>query len=123
MTVAVDGLEQAAAKVQSARAEVVTRTAAQDAAASKLDQLLTQLAGYVESVAGKDDGLITSVGMETKALPSTPTLPGVPQALSVSAGDHDGELFLSWKPVPKARSYVIESSTDPATPASGSMRG
>jgi hypothetical protein len=29
--------------------------------------MLTQLAGYVESVAGKDDTLVTSAGMDTKA--------------------------------------------------------
>jgi hypothetical protein len=123
VTVAVNGLEEAAAQLQSARAEVTTRTASQDNAETKLDQLLTQLSGYVESVAGKDDTLITSVGMETKASPSTPTLPNVPQALSATTGDHDGELFLSWKPVPNAKSYVIESSTDPATPASWEHAG
>jgi hypothetical protein len=123
ITTAVDGLEQAAAQVQSARAEVSTRAATQDNAEVKLDQLLTQLAGYVESVAGKDDTLITSVGMETKGSPSTPTLPNVPQALSAAAGDHDGELFLSWKPVPNAKSYVIEFSTDPAAANSWTHAG
>jgi hypothetical protein len=121
VTAAVDGREQASARVRSARAQVTTRTATQDNAQSKLDQVLTQLASYVESVAGKDDTLITSVGMETKASPSTPTLPSVPQALTAAIGDHDGELFLSWKPVPNARSHVIESSTDPATLRFGSM--
>ena len=90
LTAAVDGLEQASAQVQSARAEVTTGTATQDNAESKLDQVLTQLAGYVKSVAGKGDTLITSVGMETKALPSTPTLPNVPQALSAAIGDPGG---------------------------------
>ena len=123
VTAAADGLEQSAAQVQSARAEVSTRTVNQDNAEAKLDQVLTQLAGYVESVAGKDDTLITSVGMETKAAPSAPTLPSVPQALTAATGDHDGELFLSWKPVPNARSYVIESSTDPATVTSWEHAG
>lgn len=115
VTANLDALEQAFASVQSARSEVTTRTATQVNAEAKLDQLLTQLAGYVESVAGKDDTLITSVGMELKASRSAPSLPTVPQAVTAAAGDHDGELFLSWKPVPNAKSYVIESSTDPAT--------
>jgi hypothetical protein len=115
VTAAVDGLAQASTQVQLARAEVTTQTVNQNNAESKLDQVLTQLAGYVESVAGKDDTLITSIGMETKALPSTPTLPNVPQGLTAATGDHDGVLFLSWKPVTNAKSYVIESSTDPAT--------
>jgi hypothetical protein len=85
--------------------------------------MLTQLAGYVESVAGKDDTLITSVGMEIKASRTAPSLPTVPQALTAAAGDHDGELFLSWKPVPNAKSYVVESSTDPATVTSWEHAG
>ena len=115
VTAAVDRLAQASSQVQLARAEVTTQTVNQNNAESQLDQLLTQLAGYVESVAGKDDTLITSAGMQTKASASTPTLPSVPQAVTAAAGDHDGELFLSWKSVPNAKSYVIESSTDPAT--------
>jgi hypothetical protein len=123
VSAALVALETAAAQVQLARSEVTTRTVNQDNAESRLDQLLTQLAGYVESVAGKDDTVITSAGMETKAAPSTPTLPSVPQAVSAAAGDHDGELLLWWKPVPNAKSYVIESSTDPATTTSWEHAG
>ena len=72
----------------------------------------------MESIAGKDDTLITSAGMETKASPSSPTLPSVPQALSASGGEHEGEINLFWKAVQNARSYTIEASKDPATPAS-----
>lgn len=118
VTAALDRLAQASAQVHLARAEVTTQTVNQNNAESQLDQVLTQLAGYVESVAGKDDTLITSVGMQTKASASAPALPSVPQALTAAAGDHDGELLLSWKSVPNARSYVIESSTDPATATS-----
>jgi hypothetical protein len=118
VSAALDALETAAAQVQLARSEVTTRTVTQDNAESRLDQVLTQLAGYVESVAGKDDTMITSAGMETKAAPSSPTLPTVPQGVSAAAGDHDGELVLWWKPVPNAKTYIIESSTDPATTTS-----
>jgi len=76
-----------------------------------------------KALPGKDDTLITSVGMETKASPSTPTLPSVPQALTAAIGDHDGEPFLFWKSVPDARSSVIESSTDPATATSWEHAG
>ena len=65
-----DDLEKAFALVQAARSEVTTKTVTQDNAEAKLDQTLTQLAGYVESVAGKDDTIITNAGMETKAAPS-----------------------------------------------------
>ena len=123
LTANLNALEQAFSQVQTARSEVTTRTATQVNAEAKLDQLLTQLAGYVESVAGKDDTMITSVGMELKASRSTPTLPSVPQALSAAAGDHDGEILLSWKSVPNAKSYLIESSVDPATTTSWEHAG
>jgi len=109
-----DELTQAFALVQSAKSEVTTRVVSQDNAEARVDQALTQLAAYVESVAGKDDTLITSAGMETKAARSTPTIPSVPQAVSANAGDHEGQISLFWKAVPNARSYTIESSLDPA---------
>ena len=114
ISVSLDELTQAFALVQSAKSEVTTRVVNQDYTAARLDQALTQLAGYVESVAGRNHALITSAGMEAKAPPSTPTLPGVPQALNANAGEHDGEIDLFWKAVPNARSYMIEASLDPA---------
>jgi hypothetical protein len=118
VTAALDELTQAFALVQAAKSEITTRVVTQDNAGAKVDQALTKLASYVESVAGKDGTLITSAGMETKSAPSSPTLPSVPQALSASAGEHEGELNLVWKAVQNARSYTIETSQDPATPAS-----
>ena len=115
---ALDELSQAFALVQAAKSEVTTRVVSQDNAGAKVDQALTQLAAYVESVAGRDDTVITSAGMETKSSPSSPTLPSVPQALSASAGEHEGEINLVWKAVTNARSYTIETSQDPATPSS-----
>jgi len=118
ITASLDELTQAFALVQSAKSEVSTRVVTQDNSEARLDQLLTQLAGYVESVAGRDDTLITSVGMETKAVPSAATVPSLPQALAANAGEHEGEINLLWKAVPKARSYIIEFSLDPATASS-----
>ena len=118
ITAALDDLTQAFALVQAAKSEVSTRVVTQDNAEARLDQGLTKLAAYVESVAGKDDSLITSAGMETKASPSAPTIPGVPQALTATAGEHEGEINLAWKAVSNARSYTIESSQDPASAAS-----
>lgn len=113
-----DELAQAFSLVQAAKSEITTRVVAQENAETKVDQSLTKLAGYVESIAGKDDILISSAGMETKASPSAPSVPGVPQAVSANAGEHEGEIGLYWKAVPNARSYAIEASNDPAAPAS-----
>jgi Fibronectin type III domain len=118
LTSALDDLEKAFGLVQAAKSEVTTRVVSQENAETRLDNILTQLAGYVESVAGRDDTLITSAGMETKAARSTPTIPTEPQAVSATAGRHEGEIFLSWKAVSNARSYTIESSLDPATSTS-----
>ena len=115
VTAALDVLDKAQAAVQAAKSDVATRVLAQDEAETKVNQLLTQLAGYVESVAGTDDGLITSIGMETKSSRSAPQPPTVPQGLSATAGEHEGEIKLSWKAISNARSYAIESSQDPAT--------
>lgn len=115
ITSVLDELGEAFSLVQSAKSEVATRVVNQDHVEARVDQALTQLAGYVESVAGKNEALITSAGMEAKAPPSTPTLPGVPQAVTANAGEHDGEINLFWKTVPNARSYTIEASLDPAT--------
>jgi hypothetical protein len=118
ITTALDELTQAFALVQAARSEVTTRVVTQDNAEARVDQALTKLAAYVESVAGRDDSLIASAGMETKASRSTPTIPGVPQSLSATPGKHEGEIKLFWKAVSNARSYAVEASQDPATPAS-----
>jgi len=68
-----DELTQAFALVQAAKSEVTTRVVTQDNTEVRLDQALTRLAAYVESVAGKDDSLITSAGMDTKAARSART--------------------------------------------------
>ena len=115
---AVEELEKSFALVQAARSEVATRVSTQETAEAKVDEVLTQLASYVESIAGKNESLITSAGMDTKAPPSPSSVPDVPQSLSATAGDHEGEIDLTWKAVPKARSYTIETSLDPATATS-----
>lgn len=109
-----DELTQAFALVQAAKSEITTRVVSQDNAEAKVDQSLTKLASYVESIAGRDVTLITSAGMETKAGRSAPTVPAVPQAVGANTGDHEGEIELFWKPVSNARSYTIEASLDPA---------
>jgi Fibronectin type III domain len=118
ITAALEELDKAFAEVQAARSDVTTRVVAQDDAEVKVDQMLTQIGGYVESIAGKDDKLISSAGMETKSTPTAPSVPSVPQGVSALAGERDGEIDLSWRPISNARSYTIEFSLDPATPAS-----
>lgn len=113
-----DELETAFGQLKSARSEVTTRVGTQNNAEKKLDQLLTRLGSYVESVAGTDDALIASAGMEIRGVRSAATTPTAPQALAAAVGEHEGEIILSWKAVPNAYSYIIEFSLDPAAPTS-----
>jgi hypothetical protein len=118
VSVATDELETAFAQVQAAKSEMSTRVGTQDNAEKKLDNLLTRLGSWVESVAGTDDALITSAGMEIRGSRSAATPPIAPEALAASVGVHEGEIVLSWKAVANAYSYLIESSLDPAGAAS-----
>src|SRR6185436_18947958 len=74
--------------------------------------------GYVESVAGSDEQMILSAGLDLRAVGVASTEPPEqPHGLTATVGDHDGEIDLSWDTVSGAKSYVIEQSADPGTPA------
>jgi hypothetical protein len=108
-------LEQNYALAQSAKADVKAKVTMLDDAEGKVDQILSQLAAYVESIAGSDEKIITSAGLETKSSRSAPSFLSPPQNLSATAGDHEGVIDLSWKKVSKAKSYTIQMSPDPPT--------
>jgi hypothetical protein len=75
----------------------------------------------VESVAGSNEALILSAGMDIRAAPVASTAPPEqPQALTPTANDRDGEVDLSWDTVAGAKSYVIDKSADPVTASSWS---
>ena len=117
-------LNTAYGEAQAARQTAKEKTSAQNQKEDALDRVLTQLAAYVESVAGSNEQLILSAGMDTRApavVASEPPTP--PQALTPTAGDHDGQIDLSWDPVSGGKSYVIDQSGDPVTPTSWSHGG
>jgi hypothetical protein len=76
-------------------------------------QLVSQVASYVESVAGPNESLIASAGMTPRAVGGASTMPDIPGDLDATIGNHEGELDLSWDTVSGARSYLIQRSTDP----------
>ncbi len=119
VTTAIDDAEKAAAEAQQARQTAKEKTSNQNQKEDALDSLFTRLAAYVESVSGGDEQMILSAGMDTreKGVAATDTT-AEPLGLSASAGDHDGEIDLSWDKVSGAKSYVIEKSADPPTPTS-----
>jgi hypothetical protein len=117
VTSAANDLKTASDEVLAVRQTGKEKTAIQNQKEDALDQLLTQCAAYVESVAGTNEQLILSAGMDVRApAVSSTELPAQPQGLTATAGDHDGEIDLSWDTVAGAKSYVIDKSADPATP-------
>jgi hypothetical protein len=119
VTTAINELETANNAAQAARQEAKARTVAQNNKEEALDRILTQLVAYVESVAADDEELILSAGMNVRAAnASVSSAPSAPPSLTATAGDHDGEIDLSWDTVRGARSYVIERSADPPTETS-----
>jgi hypothetical protein len=124
ITSAASELKTAADDVQVVTQTRKEKVSIQNTREDMLDQLLTQLAGYVESVAGNNEQMILSAGMDVRAASVTSTEPPAqPEAFTASAGDRDGELDLSWDSVPGAKSYVIDQSGDPVTPSSWSHAG
>src|SRR5215813_6757742 len=118
VTASLATLEQAHTSLQTAKADVKAKTTTQLDAENKVNRILVQLAAYVESIAGNDEKIITSAGLETKIARSAPSVVTAPTGLTTTAGDHDREIDLSWKKVPYAKSYTIQFSPDPPTPES-----
>ncbi len=124
VTTAIDDLEKAFTASQAARQEAKAKTTDQNNKEDIVDRVLTQLASYVEAVAGDDETLIQSVGMDVRAAAvSTSDTPTQPAALAATAGDHDGEIDLTWDTIVGTKSYVIEKSPDPPTPTSWTHAG
>jgi len=116
VTAAASALETASNAAQAARLEARRRTAARGVKEDDLTQLITQLGGYVESVAGGDEAMIMSAGLEMRsAAAADSSAPTAPETLTATTGNHEGEIELSWDAVRNARSYVVERTTDPQT--------
>jgi hypothetical protein len=127
VTAAINELETAANAAQAARREARHLTGVQTTKEDVLNRVMSQLGGYVESVAGGDESLIMSAGLDMRsaAAPDS-SAPVAPETLTATTGNHDGEVELSWDTVRGARSYVVERTTDPQagpwTPAGVSPR-
>jgi len=124
VTSVIDDLESAHAESLAARQAAKTKTSAQTHREDALDKVMTQLAAYVESVSGENEELIRSAGMDMRSLATSSSgTPAQPSALDATAGDHEGEVDLSWDTVAGARSYVIEKSPDPPMATSWTHAG
>jgi hypothetical protein len=124
ITTSINDLDAAFAGAQIARQAAKEKTSTQNEKEDALDQLIAKLAAYVESIAGGNEALILSAGMDMRAAPVTSTsTPEQPQGLTTTPGDHDGEIDLAWDAVIGAKSYVIDKSGEPATATSWTHAG
>lgn len=113
ITAAADELETSYNDSQVARQDSQEKTTIMYDKDDALDNVLTRLSLYVENTSSGDEAKIQSAGMDVKAVPGASVPVEVPQALSATAGDMDGEIDLNWEPVSSAKSYIIEQSNDP----------
>lgn len=123
LTAGISELEAAYMAAQAARQAWRNAVDVQTAKSDAVDQLFSQAASYVESVAGADESIISSAGMDPKSTGGAPTLPEAPTGLEITEGDHEGELDISWDPVSNAKTYLIQRSIDPNNPATWSHAG
>src|SRR6476469_476317 len=84
ITASLATLDEAYKAQQIATADARTKAGIADDAESQLDSHLRKLAAYVESIADKDETIIASAGMQTKALRTAPTTLLAPEALSAT---------------------------------------
>ena len=83
-------------------------------AAFSLDNLLTQLGAYVQSVANGNKNIIDSASMPVKGTAVRTTVPPpAPDPLSDVTGPKSGEAKLKWASAAGAKSYVVERTLDP----------
>jgi hypothetical protein len=124
VTAAIHALETAGNDARAARLEAKRRTSTQGLKEDALDRVLSQLSAHVESVAGDDEALILSAGLQTRAVNApAPGEAAPPETLTAEAGNHDGEVSLSWATVRGARAYVVEHCLDGAADAAWTHAG
>ncbi len=109
ITSAADALELA---IHEAHDRSKTKIAVLRAREVDLDNVLTQLSLYVESISNNDATKILSAGMGVKASPNPVKAPEKPDTPEVQRTEKEGEVLLKWKRVPGAMVYVVEQSHD-----------
>jgi hypothetical protein len=112
-------LTAARLKLESAIADTLdggkAATFAKNEAEAEVDELITQLAGYVVSVAGHDEALILSAGFEVRQQPKRIGNLPAPPNLRADLTDMIGEIKLDWDVVHGTHEYEPQrNDSDPA---------
>lgn len=77
----------------------------------ELEAVLRQAATYVEHHAAGDEQLIRKAGFDLRSA-NNRTLPvAAPSDLKIKRTEVEGELLLSWKPVPNSKNYLVQTCT------------
>ncbi len=94
------------------------KVAAMNAQETKVDNLMNQLANYVELTAnaaaltgGDATSIIRSAGMDVEAPHTKAPVPDAPGGLK-GTSTVEGDIELSWKKVKYARAFIVEISSD-----------
>jgi hypothetical protein len=90
VTASLATLDEAYKAHQIAKSDARAKANVADDAEILFDSQFRKLAAYVESIADKDETIIASAGMQTKASRTTPSTLAAPGALSATAGNHEG---------------------------------
>ena len=116
LTEAVNELETAFNNANTARQAAITQTSILSDKTVSFDTIITKLGNYVENASGGNEAVILSSGLGVRSKATPVGSMSMPQGLSLTAGDKEGELDGGWDPVRGARSYLAEVCLDPITP-------
>ncbi|MBI2721608.1 MAG: fibronectin type III domain-containing protein [Bacteroidetes bacterium] len=109
LTVASDDLETA---IMAAQDKSKTQIAIREQKEEVLDDVLTQVANHVDSIAKGDPAVILSAGLPLRRSNNNPVPLNQVQGLSASPRSIEGELELSWNALKYCRAYVVEQYTE-----------
>lgn len=99
-----------AAALDGGKAAIFARNQAE----AELDLVITQLAGYVQSIAGDNEALILGAGFDVRRSSSRIGPLPAPTNLRADLTDQVGQIFLDWDVVYGAREYDVQrNDTDP----------
>lgn len=109
-------LESTYNAARAARLESKTKTGLQDDADAAADDIVVQLANYVNDASKGDPAKIESAGFAVRSTPAPIGPLPAPNDVQVEPSEHSGSADLRWGSVYGAKSYVIERAADAPTP-------
>ena len=107
-------LETAYNNAEQARLMAKSKTVIQNQKETAYNDLMNQLANYVENTSAGDEAKIKSSGMDSKAKAvKGAAVLSKPANLSATTGDKNNEVDLHWDKIVGTNSYEIETCPDP----------